>query len=107
MESLDLIIPVVLECHSMIHFDFIMIVVHAIDCLKRIRGDVELCCDELKELVAAKGQDELDELIVAKGHFELNELVVAKGHLIVRCHSFVGWFASRNATWFDPLVKSN
>ncbi len=141
--TIDLIIPAVFERHSIIHFDFIVIMVHATDCLKRIRGDVGICCihfdfivivvhpinclksirgdvgiccDELKELVAAKGQDELDKLAVAKGHFELDELVAAKshgelvelvaakGHLIVRCHSFVGWLASRNVTWFDCWV---
>jgi hypothetical protein len=64
--TLDLIIPAVFECHSIIHFDFIVIVVHAIDCLKRIRGDVGICCDKLEELVAAKGQDELDELVAGK-----------------------------------------
>ncbi len=80
------------------------------------KGDVGICCDELKELVAAKGQDEPDKLAAAKGHFELdelvaakshgelNELVVAKGHLIVRCHSFVGWLVCRNMTWFDCWV---
>jgi hypothetical protein len=36
--ALDLIIPLVTEPHSIVHFNFILIVIHAIDCLKHIRG---------------------------------------------------------------------
>ena len=36
--TLDLIIPVVLKCHSITHFEFIVILVHAIEYLKHLRG---------------------------------------------------------------------
>jgi hypothetical protein len=36
--ALDLTILLIFECHSNIHCNFIVIVIHAIDCLKRIRG---------------------------------------------------------------------
>ena len=36
--ALDLTIPLIFECHSNIHCNLIVIMINAIDCLKRIRG---------------------------------------------------------------------